>query len=142
MTSAWGQRRLNRLSRPKPRRSFDGFPLLVGTIIVLAIIGTIIWSVLYISSRHTIEGCTVDSKDRGTTVTSDGDGNVTSTTNYRVYTDCGVFVVEDNFFLGKFNSADTYGSLSEGETYDLEVVGWRNGFLSWFPNILSAKEAS
>ncbi len=130
----------NRLNRPKPLRRFDGGVVLFVSVIILAILGVIVGNVLYFSSRHTVEGCAVDSKDRGTTFTSDDDGNVTSSTNYRVYTDCGTFVVEDNFFLGKFNSADTYGSLKEDHTYDLEVIGWRNGFFSWFPNILSAEE--
>lgn len=142
MTSAWGQRRLNRFNSPKQRRSFDGSAFLIGAAIVLVIIGVVIWTVLYFGSRTTIQGCTVDSKDRGVTVTSDGEGNTTSKTDYRVYTDCGVFQVEDNFFLGKFNSADTYGSLKEDHTYDLEVIGFRNGFFSWFPNILSAVEIS
>lgn len=128
--------------QPKPHRRFDTFWLKAGGIVALILVVIVGYNVLYFGSRTTLESCTVDSKDRGTTVTSDGDGNVTSQTDYRVYTDCGVFTVADNFFLGKFNSADTYGSLSEGKTYDLEVIGWRNGFLSWFPNILSAEKVS
>lgn len=130
----------NRLDQTKPRRRMtDPFPLLVGSLIVLGIIGVIVYTVLYFGSRTTVEGCTVDSKDRGVTVTSDDDGNVTSKTDYRVYTSCGVFTVADNFFLGKFNSADTYGSLHENSTYDLDVIGWRVAFLSWFPNTLSVE---
>ncbi|MFJ4288009.1 hypothetical protein ACIPY0_20400 [Paenarthrobacter nicotinovorans] len=61
---------------------------------------------------------------------------------YRVYTDkCGTFAVHDELWLGRFNAADTYGSIKEGKTYSLETVGWRNGFFSTFPNIINAQES-
>ncbi len=90
---------------------------------------------LYLTTKHT-ETCTVASKER-TTHVSDG----TSTQQKLVYTnDCGTFTVDDAWYQGKFNSADTYGMLKDGKTYTLTVMGWRNGFFSWFPNILSAQE--
>jgi hypothetical protein len=75
-------------------------------------------------------GCLVDMKER----VIDGEGESV----YRVYSDCGVFEVKDDLLHGAFNSADTYGSIHEGETYDFEAYGWRNGFLSLFPNIVKA----
>lgn len=123
--------------RPGARsRSWDYKPFLIAIAVVLAVVIAIFWSVAYFGSRTTVENCTVTSKDRGVSFTSDGDGNVTSQTNYRVYSDCGTFTVEDNLFLGKFNSADTYGAIEDGQTYDFDVIGWRNGFFSMFPNIL------
>lgn len=118
------------------RRPRDFTPLVIwiGGVLVVAI--ALIYAFAYFGSRTTVESCTVTSKDRGVSITSDGDGNTTSSTNYRVYSSCGTFEVQDNLFLGKFNSADTYGALVEGETYDFDVIGWRNGFLSLFPNIL------
>ncbi|MFV0432848.1 MAG: hypothetical protein ACK5LO_02525 [Leucobacter sp.] len=83
------------------------------------------------SNRDVHEGCTVEEKDRAI----DAEGSP----SYRVYTDCGVFKVADNLFEGQFNSADTYAQLKVGKTYDLETIGWRNGFLSMFPNIVSAE---
>lgn len=79
--------------------------------------------------------CTVDDKDRTTQVVEGVASSV-----YRVYTDCGIFNVEDAFFLGKFNSADTYADIEIGKTYLFETYGFRNGFFSWFPNIVSATE--
>jgi len=107
----------------------------LGVVAVVAVIVTV--SVLYFSSVRTVTDCTVDSKERYTEVSGDGDG-VSTEQKKILYTSCGVFTVDDNLFFGKFNSADTYGSLAEDETFDLEVVGWRNGLLSWFPNVLSA----
>lgn len=61
---------------------------------------------------------------------------------YRVYTDCGNFVVEDEMWAGNFHASDTYRDLKEGKTYDLRTRGWRVPFFSMFPNIYSASEAS
>lgn len=80
------------------------------------------------------EPCTVEDKDR----TTDSEG----ASVYRVYSDCGVFNVEDAPFLGKFNSADTYRHIEPGKTYRFETYGWRNGFFSMFPNITHAEEVT
>jgi hypothetical protein len=61
-------------------------------------------------------------------------------TNYRVFSSCGVFGVQDDLALGQWNSADTFNSIEVGKTYDFEAYGWRNGFFSTFPNILKATE--
>lgn len=125
------------IDTPKRRFDWTTFWFWVGGIAVVGIIVTI--AVLYFSSIRTETGCVVDSKERTTQVTGGGKDNPVNTTQEKiVYTSCGVFTVDDNFFLLRFNSADTYGSLGEGETFDLEVIGWRNGFFSWFPNVLSA----
>ncbi len=55
---------------------------------------------------------------------------------YRVYTNCGTFKVEDDLLTGRFDSADLYGSIEVGKHYDLQAAGPRNGFLGMFPNIL------
>ena len=129
------------LDTPKRRRNWSLLWMIVGGITIVGILVTI--SVLYFSSIRTETGCTVDSKERTVDVQSstDSDGHTSTTTTQKkiVYTSCGVFTVDDNFFLLKFNSADTYGSLHEDETFDLKIIGWRNGFLSWFPNVLSAE---
>ncbi|UOR02022.1 DUF1523 family protein [Leucobacter allii] len=82
-------------------------------------------------NREQHAACTVEDKDRA--IDSEG------APSYRVYTDCGVFTIADNLFEGQFNSADTYSDLEIGATYELETIGWRNGFLSLFPNIVEAK---
>jgi len=58
---------------------------------------------------------------------------------YRVYTSNGTFVVKDHIVNGsRFNSADVYGKLASGKTYNLTYYGWRNGFFSAFENIIDA----
>ena len=68
--------------------------------------------------------CTVVSKDR----TED---------DMRIYTEqCGVFANADSLWRGKTTSGDLWGQVEPGQTYDMRVVGWRNGFFSAFPNVL------
>ena len=76
--------------------------------------------------------CKVLDKDR--TTNSEGHSEA------RVYTSCGTFKVADSLTRGKFTSADTFGRIQEGHTYKFTYHGWRNGFLSMFPNITEAEE--
>ena len=66
--------------------------------------------------------------------------NKSDSHEYRVYTDCGNFVVEDEMWVGNFHASDTYRDLKEGHSYDLRTRGWRVPFFSMFPNIYSATE--
>lgn len=100
--------------------------------VVLVLLGAVAFNVARLSTRET-ETCTVQSKER--TVQVNG-GN--SSQQKLVYTDCGVFEVQDSLLLLKFNSADTYGSLQEGKSYQLDHYGWRIGLFSMFPNIVGA----
>jgi hypothetical protein len=72
--------------------------------------------------------CTVLDKDRG-----GNDGGM------RVYTSCGTFGNEDMLFRGKTRSADLWPKIHPGQVQEFRVVGWRNGFLSDFPNVLEVK---
>ena len=54
---------------------------------------------------------------------------------YKVFTDQGVFVNHDTWVYFKFNSGDIHGKLVPGRTCQAEVYGFRNRFLSMFPNI-------
>lgn len=61
---------------------------------------------------------------------------------YRVFTEeCGVLSVQDNIFRLHFTSADVYGGLDAGTTYNVTTVGWRVPVFSWMPNIISAAPA-
>ena len=51
-----------------------------------------------------------------------------------------VFENTDSLFRGKFNSSDVYGSLEIGKKYNLGVVGYRNGLVSMYENIIVVKE--
>lgn len=79
--------------------------------------------------------CTVADKDRSSVTTEEGG----LSTVYRVYTDCGVFNVEDALLLGKWNAADTYAGIEVGKTYEFTTYGFRNGLFSMFPNIIEAR---
>jgi len=111
-------------------------------VVILVIAGIVGYQVLYSTTQHT-ESCQVTGKDRSIKLSSSGGDHptTTSTTDYRVYTsNCGTLSVSDDFFRGKFNSSDTYGQIREDRTYQMEIIGFRNGFFSIFPNILSAQE--
>lgn len=64
---------------------------------------------------------------------------------YLIYTknDSGIVEVceiTDNVLSGRFNSADLYGLIEIGKTYEFTVGGSRNHFLSWYPNIYGVEE--
>lgn len=79
--------------------------------------------------------CHVTDKDR----TSTGKGG----SDARVYTsNCGTFQVGDDFVHGVYNSADLFGQIQVGHTYNFEAYGYRNGFTSTFPNIEGIHEVA
>ena len=57
-----------------------------------------------------------------------------------VTTDNEGFFNMENFLFGKFNTRDIFNQLKVGGTYKIKYYGWRNGFNSGFPNILSVEE--
>lgn len=71
--------------------------------------------------------CTVDSKERITNGES---------SRYMVFCDEEVLENTDALFHLKFNSADIYRDIEEGQKYDMKVYGWRVPFLSWNRNVL------
>lgn len=103
--------------------------------IALALIGAAVLGVTMTgcSANEPATNCVVDDKDRST---------VDGKSLYRVYSSCGIFNIEDAALLGQFNSADTYASIEVGKTYNFETYGYRNGFMSMFPNITKATEVS
>lgn len=88
-----------------------------------------------------LPGCTVLNKTEQTcTVTDKESVRQKDSNQYRVYTSCGTFVVEDSIAIFRFDSADVYGSLKVNTDYKIKHGGYRVGFLSMFPNIISYKE--
>ncbi len=61
---------------------------------------------------------------------------------YMIYTDNGVFENTDSLLNGKFNSSDIYNELEVGRTYSCDVVGFRNGFFSWYENVIKCTEVN
>lgn len=46
-----------------------------------------------------------------------------------------VYIVNDDLFLGYFDSANKFAKLAPGQTYRVVVYGWRIPILSMFQNI-------
>lgn len=119
-----------RFSRPTGRRFGSPPPFMIFFIaaVFLFVIGGFVFNVVALNTPSSATACVVTDKDR--TTNSDGDSDM------RIYTEnCGVLSVGDNLFTGTFNSADIYGSIEVGGTYDFEMVGFRIPLFSMFPII-------
>ena len=57
-----------------------------------------------------------------------------------VTTDGEGFINEENFLFGKFDTRDITNNMKPNGTYNITFFGWREGFNSGFPNILSINE--
>ena len=57
-----------------------------------------------------------------------------------VTTDGESFLNEENFFFQKFDTRDILNELKPNGTYEIKYFGWREGFNSGFPNILSVEK--
>lgn len=74
---------------------------------------------------------------------SNGDGmmEITDAGELMVITTDGEgFFNQENFLFGKFNTRDIFNQLKVNGTYKIRYYGWREGFTSTFPNILSVEE--
>lgn len=101
-------------------------------IVVVGIIGSVIFAFVG-ANRIEEKTCTVVSKE---SVANQETGH-----EYRVYTEqCGTLTVADTIIKMRFNSADTYGMLKEGETYNMTLMGFRMPLFSVFQNILEARK--
>lgn len=91
----------------------------------------------------TLGGCSHMNVNTQMNCRIDGKESVNSTDShqYRVYTSCGVYIVEDQMTRFNFSSADNYARLTVGKNYDLVVSGYRVPFLSMFPAINSYTES-
>lgn len=79
------------------------------------------------------------------TVTDKAVKNYDDNGRYLIYTKDSdgtilVMEIEDNIFVGQFNSSDIYAKIETGKTYTFDVGGSRVPFFSWYPNIYSAIE--
>ena len=69
-------------------------------------------------------GMVISNADQLMLVTKDGEG----------------FFNNENFLFQKFNTRDIFNQLKVGGTYKIKYYGWRNGYNSGFPNILSVEQ--
>lgn len=98
--------------------------------VVVLLVGSVVLALSGVSEHS---ACTVVDKDRAT--------SANGTSEMRVYTaNCGTFVMEDDLFSGRFDTADAYARIERGHTYDLTVRGPRVPMMSIFPNIIDARE--
>ena len=105
---------------------------LIFLIAALTIIGGIALSLSGYGNKQTIKTKVTD-KERISE--SYGNGGVKS--YYLIFTEAGTFKVEDDLLYSNFNSSDWYGSIHRDSVYTFHVVGYRIGFLSSYPNIVS-----
>ncbi len=102
---------------------------LIGTGVAVAVLLGVIAYGSY-SQVNTASGVTICGKESVTTE----DGH-----EYRVYTTNGTYVVADRIVNGaSFRSADIYGRIIPGQTYDITSYGWRLPLVSAFENIIKA----
>ena len=66
----------------------------------------------------------IDNADQLMMITSDGRG----------------FVNEENFLFQKFDTRDILNTMKPGGVYKIKYYGWREGYNSGFPNILSVEQ--
>jgi len=79
--------------------------------------------------------CTL-SNTAGERVTKDGGSK------FLIYTkDCGTFENTDYLLRGKFNSSDVQSVAynNAGKKVAVRSTGWRAGFFSWYPNVITLK---
>jgi hypothetical protein len=111
-------------------RGFGGIGIVIGLAVAGVVIAAPVYGIAWSNTHNTVT-CTVETKDR----TAKAKGG----SDQRLYTDCGVLAVADDWINGQWNSSDLYAQIDEGETYIFETVGWRNGLLSAFPNVVRAE---
>lgn len=105
--------------------------LIPAAIALVAVLAVFSFAASYMNTQ-VYSNCTVTDKDRGF---ANKDRS-----NMRVYTTCGTFEAEDLIFAGQFNSADIYGSMTTGDTFDITASGFRIPILSMFPIIHEAEK--
>lgn len=119
--------------RPLGRRMGGATKVIPFVVIGILILAGLVFGIASAFVPGEENSCVVTDKDR----TTDREGN----SQARIYTEnCGTFKVGDNWFAGQFNSADVYGGIEVGSTYDFETRGFRVPVLSSFPNIVEVTE--
>lgn len=106
-----------------------------GIIAAIGFAGVVIGIGIFASGYLQESNVTFTVKDKERVVDRDGEGS-----RYLIWSEDETFENVDSLIKGKFNSSDLYGRLEEGKTYDCKVYGWRNGFFSWYRNLIGCNE--
>jgi len=107
----------------------------VALLAILIIVGVFSKAVVSYTTERTV-AVTVTGAERVCNSTSEG-----SDCRYLVYTDQTTYENTDSLWRWKWNSSDLHGSLEEDASYELTIIGFRLGFLSWYPNVIRAERA-
>lgn len=94
-------------------------------VIVVAVVGCAVYPFALHNSAET-RSFTVKSKER----VGGDDGK------YLVFTDHGVFSVEDSLWYFTWDASDRYNDITPGDHYTCKVAGWRIHFLSDYENLI------
>lgn len=119
---------------PTPRRLRSSehrmhFGILAGILVILALV------VVALVSFHHYEYGTEHMTTF--TIASLDDQASGNSHQYLIFTKDGrTFADKDAIFHGKMNSSDIWAQLRVGHTYTCDVYGWRNHFLSTYPDII------
>jgi hypothetical protein len=107
----------------------------IALIIALAFAAIFIVPIAYTYGTARTITIEVTEKER---ITTSGDG---VESYWLVFTkDHDVLQNTDSWLWLKFNSSSIQGRLERGKTYTVRVYGWRIGFFSMYPNIVSIIE--
>lgn len=117
----------------KRKNKVKNIVILVG--VVAFIIGIIFLTILPQLNEHTYTA----------TITEKQIKRYDDSDKYLIYTKLSdgttrVFENTDSMIRMKFNSSDIFAELETGKTYELKAYGFRNGFMSWYENIVSVEE--
>lgn len=89
---------------------------------------------------NTISTSEIQEEDEIITVTDKWIKRTDERDLYLVGTENEVFKIEDNIFIGKFNSSDIYNKIKIGSKYRITTTGARSTFMSWYRNINTIEE--
>lgn len=118
-------------------RASTGFGLFQFGFVALLIGGGLFasYKVSTITEEATI---TVRSKERLLQVSSTENGGTSSSYQNFVYTDDETYTVQDNLWVGHFETRTVWAKLREGATCRVTLSGIRFGFFSMSQNIIKA----
>lgn len=106
-----------------------------GLAVILVIIAVVVGLGAYLTQAHKNHTVVAKVTDKARVCESAG-----GSCKYLIYTDHGTLKNTDSLFSGKFDSSDVYGRIRRGQTYTFTVEGFRFGFFSMYPNIVSAEK--
>lgn len=132
-SDAYGMHSYGMNNSPKMRKPL-GFIIASVMVVVITVIAAVLIAVSsgVFMGTTTAANCVVSEKS----VNATGEGS-----EYRIYTEnCGTFVVTDSIVDRRFDSADVYGKIKAGKTYNLTLRGPRIPVVSMFPNIIMIQE--